>query len=216
MPDRGKGQYDAEYAQCSCFWGTSPGKFVELFLDQTLLSEGSVLDLGAGEGKNSIYLAQRGFHVTAVECSAFAIRNFRHRLETLSPTVRARITIQETDVVQADFKTDWDLVIAYGLLHCLPSMADVESVVRRMQRWTRPLGWNVVVAFTNELPVPDCQQYLEPTLLAPDSLSSLYEDWEIMALENSVLTEVHPTSKVMHTHSVCRLLARRADDRRSH
>src|SRR4051794_41019534 len=93
---KGLGQYDFEYAQCCCFWGTEPGKYARLL--PTHLSNGCVLDLGAGEGKNAIYLATLGFEIIAVECSQYALKNFRERLGSLSPHISKRIEIVHADV----------------------------------------------------------------------------------------------------------------------
>lgn len=75
------GGYDEGYKRCACFWGNKPGKLVEQYLLK--LPEGTgmtALDLGCGEGKNAIALANAGFHVTAVDCSNAA-------LETQSQTM---------------------------------------------------------------------------------------------------------------------------------
>ncbi|MGD0208726.1 MAG: methyltransferase domain-containing protein [Verrucomicrobiota bacterium] len=93
--NKGLGQYDQEYAACHCFWGRQPAKYIRLLVKH--LSEGRILDLGAGEGKNSLFLAERGFHIVAVECSQYAIANFKRRLREVAPSVRNRIQIVATD-----------------------------------------------------------------------------------------------------------------------
>jgi cyclopropane fatty-acyl-phospholipid synthase-like methyltransferase len=204
----GIGQYDQEYAQCPCFWGTAPGKYVLQLPDS--LTSGRVLDLGAGEGKNAVYLASKGFEVVAVDCSEYAIRNFRSRLRDVDPAVANRIEIMCQDVTAYVPSRSFDLVIAYGLLHCLPSYATVCRVVSMMQECTLPGGTNVVVTFTDKLPVPSAQAYLEPTLLPQGGLQKLYAHWEVVKCEDDVITETHPTSTMSHSHSLCRLLARKS------
>ena len=52
------------------YWaGTEPAAFVKECLP-LLPRGGSVLELAMGEGRNALYLAQQGFHVTGVEQSA--------------------------------------------------------------------------------------------------------------------------------------------------
>lgn len=203
------GQYDLEYAQCQCFWGIEPGKFVTFLMDE--LEKGPILDLGAGEGKNAIALAQRGFEVIAVECSAYAIRNFEHRLRTLDPSVSSRIKIIQTDAKCFKSNNAFQAVIAYGLLHCLTCLSDVHKVVDFMKDTTVPGGYNVVAAFTNRLPIPPVHKYLTATLLQANDFKQMYSDWQIERFEDDILTEAHPTSKIVHKHGICRILTRRPD-----
>ena len=165
------------------------------------------MDMGAGEGKNAIFLAQRGATVTAIECSEPALANFRKRLRELDEVVKQRITIRFGDVREYKVVTRYDAVIAYGLLHCLPTVSDAERVVELMKRSTVLGGYNVVVTFTPNLPVPSVQSYLHPTLLDPTQLLTWYANWDIRAFEEGVIEETHPTSREVHMHSLCRLLA---------
>lgn len=209
MNRKGLGQYDLEYAECPCFWGTKPGKYILKLMEY--LKKGSVLDLGAGEGKNAIYMARQGFEVHAVECSEFAVKNFNAILKSETAAVREKIKIIESDV--RDFKpvSTYDAVIAYGLLHCLPSLNGLNKVLDIMAAATRKQGLNVIVTFTDTLGVPTVQGYLEPTLIPENYLENKYNDWNILLYENDIIEESHPTSNILHKHSVCRLLAKKYD-----
>jgi SAM-dependent methyltransferase len=204
---KGLGQYDLEYRECSCFWGTEPSKYVRMLPQK--LATGRVLDLGAGEGKNAIFLGSRGFEVVAVECSDYALTNFRARLRELKDGGGERLRIVQADVNKYLPEGEFDVVIAYGLLHCLSSVIAVHDVVRMMQGCTRLGGLNVVATFTSVLPVPDVHGYLEPTLLRQGELETLYARWEILSCENGIIEETHPTTEVLHKHSICRLMARK-------
>lgn len=205
MTPKGLGQYDMEYDSHPCFWGKNPGKYVTLLT--TMLHKGHVLDLGAGEGKNSIYLAKKGFNVVAVECSDSGLENFRRRLHDVPSGSRKHIKIVKDDVRDFQPNITFDAIIAYGLLHCLPNESDAMTVVRRMKAWTKPNGYNVVVTFTPKLPVPKQQQYLQATFLPPNELVSWYDDWLVKRLEEEIITEAHPTSGTKHKHAICRLLS---------
>jgi tellurite methyltransferase len=206
MEEKGLGQYDSEYLKCDCFWGIEPGKFVKQISE--LVTPGSVLDLGCGEGKNAIYLAEQGFKVLAVDCSEPALKNFRKRLQQISKEVSERIVICHEDVKTFIPLAKFDVVIAYGLLHCLSNYASVDEVILKMRSCTSPLGLNVAVAFTDTIEVPAVQNYLEPTLLPLGYLESRYSDWYTVAIENEIIEETHPTSAVAHKHSLCRIIAR--------
>lgn len=60
-------QWDERYASSEFTWSTQPNQFVAAELAG--LPPGRALDLAAGEGRNTVWLAERGWHVTAVDFS---------------------------------------------------------------------------------------------------------------------------------------------------
>jgi SAM-dependent methyltransferase len=63
--------WDERYRGTGLIWGTGPNQFVEAHCAD--LPPGRALDLACGEGRNAIWLAGRGWHVTGVDFSAVAI-----------------------------------------------------------------------------------------------------------------------------------------------
>src|SRR5512144_3024945 len=59
--------WDERYAAGELVWSATPNQFVEAELAD--LPPGRALDLAAGEGRNSLWLAERGWQVTAVDFS---------------------------------------------------------------------------------------------------------------------------------------------------
>lgn len=64
-------KWDEKYRQADRLWSATPNQFVAAELDD--LSPGLAVDLAAGEGRNSLWLAQKGWQVTAVDFSEVAI-----------------------------------------------------------------------------------------------------------------------------------------------
>jgi SAM-dependent methyltransferase len=64
-------QWDERYASSGLVWTAEPNRFVVEELAD--LAPARALDLGAGEGRNAIWLAERGWQVTAVDFSAVAL-----------------------------------------------------------------------------------------------------------------------------------------------
>jgi SAM-dependent methyltransferase len=69
--------WDERYRGTSLLWSEGPNQFVERELAS--LPAGRALDLAAGEGRNAIWLAERGWRVTAVDFSRVAIDRGRER-----------------------------------------------------------------------------------------------------------------------------------------
>lgn len=64
--------WDARYSSHELVWGAEPNRFVAEELG-SVPPRGRALDLACGEGRNAIWLATRGWRVTAVDFSEVAI-----------------------------------------------------------------------------------------------------------------------------------------------
>lgn len=71
--------WDARYAGSELVWGAEPNRFVEAEL--TELAPGRALDVACGEGRNTIWLASRGWVAVGVDFSAAAIERARRLAE---------------------------------------------------------------------------------------------------------------------------------------
>ena len=60
--------WDQRYSGPDLVWGAGPNRF--LTEEVAALAPGRAIDLGTGEGRNAIWLAERGWQVTAVDFSA--------------------------------------------------------------------------------------------------------------------------------------------------
>ena len=68
--------WDKRYAAVDLVWGKEPNRFLEAELRDCEVG-GRALDLACGEGRNAIWLAGRGWQVTAVDFSTVAIERAR-------------------------------------------------------------------------------------------------------------------------------------------
>jgi 2-polyprenyl-3-methyl-5-hydroxy-6-metoxy-1,4-benzoquinol methylase len=161
-----------------------------------------VLDAGCGEGKNAVYLAKQGAVVHAIDCSELAIKNAR----TAWPET-ANVTWEVADVRRTSLRANYDIVIAYGLLHCLPNVDEVRRTVTILQRLTKPNGFNVLCAFNDREHDLTAHPAFSPTLLRHDEYESMYSGWDIVNCSDTDLHETHPHNNIPHRHSLTRLLA---------
>lgn len=95
-------RYGSARAAGGTTWSQEPNAWVEATLRQ--LTPGTALDLGAGEGRNALWLASRGWRVTAVDYSAQGIA-----------TGRSRDPEQSVEWVVADITT-WSAPSRYDLV----------------------------------------------------------------------------------------------------
>jgi SAM-dependent methyltransferase len=89
--------WDARYAAADLIWSPDPNpRVVETFGDRP---PGSALDLGTGEGRHALWLAQRGWDVTAVDFSGEAIRKAQALQAAHAPQTLPRITWLQADLL---------------------------------------------------------------------------------------------------------------------
>ena len=198
--------YDAGYALCPCFWGRRPGRLVsELTRLLPSWQDLSVLDLGCGEGKNAAFAAKRGANVLAIDASRLALRNAVAAWPRVS-----NIHWQHADIREIELLPNaYDVILAYGLLHCLTSESQVLRVVADIQHATIAGGFNVVCAFNSRHQDLRAHPGFVPTLLAHDDYVRLYSTWALDHSTDTDLNETHPHNGIPHTHSMTRLIARK-------
>lgn len=90
--------WDERYSGSELLWGLPPNRFVAEELADA--APGRAVDLACGEGRNALWLAERGWQVTAVDFSAVAIARGRE-LDTnaLVRWVQADTTSYQPDEV---------------------------------------------------------------------------------------------------------------------
>ena len=69
--------WNRRYTEVDSLWSLTPNRF--LVAEVAGLRPGRALDLACGEGRNAIWLAERGWRVTAVDFSDVAIAKARRR-----------------------------------------------------------------------------------------------------------------------------------------
>ena len=87
-----KDWWDAQYQAKEWLYGKEPSKFLVENID--LLKKGKTLDLAAGEGRNAVYLASKGFNVHAIDFSGVALE----RAERLAKDSGVSVEFQNKDI----------------------------------------------------------------------------------------------------------------------
>ncbi len=132
-----KEKWDRKYTERD---GESPGNPSPILVEAAAdLKPGSALDLAAGQGRNSFYLARQGWDITAVDFSEVAVKKGTRLSRELDLPVRWEIRdLTEYTPPQAQF----DLVCMF-YLH-LP-WSDYQKVLQHAAAAVKPGGMLLVV-----------------------------------------------------------------------
>ncbi|QXJ19826.1 class I SAM-dependent methyltransferase [Actinomadura graeca] len=138
--DSGAGFWDARYAESERIWSGDPNAV--LVREATGLAPGTALDLGCGEGADAVWLARRGWRVTAADISRVALeRAARHAADA---GVAGRIDFQRHDFAVSFPAGTFDLVSAH-FLHSPGGHLPREEVLRAAAAAVAPGGTLLIV-----------------------------------------------------------------------
>jgi len=121
-----------------------------------------------------MFLAENGFHVSAFDISAQAIRKLKYRAAAKKLEMHAF----EADMRNYSFNRVFDVVIAHGSL-MLVERRFWQRVIREMKHWTAPGGFNVLAVITDSAPTPENLRPFCLGIFHEGELRSLYEDWDL-------------------------------------
>lgn len=103
--------WESRYQEAEAIWSGRPN---DVLVDEvSALTPGTALDLGCGEGADSVWLAERGWRVTGIDISATALARAGRAAATHG--VADRIDWQERDLATWEPATRYDLVSAQFL-----------------------------------------------------------------------------------------------------
>jgi tellurite methyltransferase len=210
--------FDRVYQEHERFWWRGENRYAldpnahprSLLTQQTLRllgghrRGGRALDIGAGEGADSIRLALLGYDVDAVEVSRVGAK----KIERFAVEVGVEVRVIAADV--QEFKPDgpYDVVICNGALHYIQ---DKSSVILLMQEATRDHGINVVSLWSTYTPVPECHEIV-PVYCDEEYgvVTRCYEEWskDFLYFDRDK-AEVSHSDLPAHRHSHIKLIARK-------
>jgi ubiquinone/menaquinone biosynthesis C-methylase UbiE len=102
--------WDERYAATELVWSATPNQFVAA--DLARLRPGRALDLAAGEGRNALWLAERGWQVTAVDFSRAGLDKGRELQQRHERGDELRVDWVHADALTYDAgAASYDLVV---------------------------------------------------------------------------------------------------------
>jgi tellurite methyltransferase len=180
-------------------WGKAPSGFAREIADR--LSPGArVLDLGCGEGRDSVYFASRGFDVTGLDVSADALVKGRR----LADEQQLQIRWLCRSMLEAPVVGRFDLVYSCGSVHHLPRR-DRDRLFRRLRLLTAPGGLHAHIVFTDRMIYRERGEEID--YFTAGELPRLFDGWSILADEDLKISCAQ--DGLRHAHSVQRLVVAR-------
>lgn len=170
-----------------------------------------VLDLGCGQGRNSIYLAREGFPVTAADYSLKELL----MLKEYARTHNIPVNIVQSDVSQLPFKENrFDIVLCLHVLSYVTEQARPKAA-EEVKRVLRPEGLFVSVERSQRDPLYkkgekiECETYFYEGLIhhffSSEELQSLFSPMDIKVMKDSRVIDT--SHDAPHIHGVWTIVA---------
>ena len=138
-------------------------------------TSGLVLELGAGEGRNSLFLAEQGFEVTAQDISQVGVEKLNKAAQEKGLNIQAEVK----DIRTLDTDQHYDVFVCTYVLHHL-SREDAISLIKQMQEHTNEDGLNTITTFTENGDFyrnnPDTDNFYPKE----GELRELYAGWDVL------------------------------------
>jgi SAM-dependent methyltransferase len=133
--------WNERYSEPGYAYGVEPNAFL-VETASRIAPNGRVLSLGEGEGRNAVFLAQRGFRVTGVDASEVGLAKAR----ALAAERGVQIETIEADLATFEFgECAWDAIVSIWC-HLPPTVR--ARVHRECVRALAPGGLFILEAYT--------------------------------------------------------------------
>ncbi|ELY2784265.1 tellurite resistance methyltransferase TehB [Cronobacter turicensis] len=147
---------------------------------------GRALDLGCGNGRNSLYLAARGFDVTAWDKNPASIANLE-RIAAAEGLSNLHIAVKDLNTLR--FDGEYDFILSTVVMMFL-ERDTIPGLIDNMQRCTTPGGYNLIVAAMDTDDYPCTVGF--PFAFREGELRRYYEGWDLIKYNEDV-GQLHKT-----------------------
>ena len=160
------------------------------------LKPGRALDIACGVGRHAIFLAEHGWHVTAVDSSRAGIEILQQRAREAGVPVEVRVADLEAGEFHIEAGT-YDLICVFYYLQ--------RNLFSPIRSGVKP-GGTVVAAIHLNDGKEDAKPANPAFLIEPGELKRLFADWEITYYREGESDEGG------HHHDTAYLIARKPPD----
>nr|WP_037295295.1 class I SAM-dependent methyltransferase [Roseobacter sp. AzwK-3b] len=166
--------WEERFATQEYVFGREPAAFLTDHAD-LLVPGATALAVADGEGRNSVFMAERGLEVTALELAPSAIAKAR----ALAAEKGVTVSFRETDVLAHDWPETFDLVVGIFIQFVGPD--ERARLFDGMRRSVKPGGLILLHGYTPEqIALGTGGPPYAENMYTEDLLRAAFGDWQIL------------------------------------
>lgn len=181
-----KSQWDQRYSKRTYIYGKLPAKFLAENFDY-LASSNTILDMGMGEGRNAVFLAQKGHQVTGIDISSVAIKKARQLAKENGVRIN---TIVGTLNKYAIAPESYDAIICFYYVD--------RALSEKIYSWLKPGGILIYEAHTlNEYEKPNTKKENKEYYLKSQELLTMFPKMKVLKYEEPLHEDQYRASIIL-------------------
>ena len=196
--------YEKWYEGDDYYWGLEPGDFLDELIELCPPSENKkVLDIGCGEGKDAVYMAEKGYKVTAFDLTDNGIR----KTIDLAKQRGVEINAYVDDINTFEINEQFDIIYSTGTVQYLFD-ENIKKFFEKLEKITNKNGIVYINVFVEksflELP-PDWDK--EEKLWKSGVLFTYFADWKVERIDEIIFED--NSGGIPHFHCMDTIVCRR-------
>lgn len=196
--------YDDKYGSEDYFWGKKPTsmtyKILQISPPERPLK---LLDIGCGEGRDTIFFARNGYEVTAFDLSIEGVNKAREWADRLNLSVN----VFQADLNNYRLQVHYDILFSSGTLQYIPRELR-EDIFAHYKEFSKPGAIHVftVPVYKPFIPRDPGADDTEHDWLSGE-IFTLYHDWQIEFCAEEILDYL--SDGISRQFAVNRIIARK-------
>ena len=185
------------YGRNEYYWGTEPNELAKRTLDLISPHEDNLtlVDIGAGEGRDTVFFAENGIAAHAVDVSS----NGLAKAQRLADDHGVEIDVTKADANTLELSDPVDVVYSVGTVQYIEP-AHRQHQFEHFRRQTVPGGLHVVFAFIDHPDIPTPPDWTENEYFYnPSELKEYYDDWSVLDFDQIIFED--DSGEVPHKHA---------------
>ena len=193
--------YDGKYAAEESYWGKQPSSMARILFQKYPPGEDQkLLEIGSGEGRDSIFFARNGYQVTGFDSSAEGVR----KAMAWANEEGLSIEFFQADINTHRIQESYDVIFSSGALHYIPPNLR-EEILSDYKRLTTAGGIHAHMVPIHKPFIPtDPQADEQEQSWRSGEILTYYHDWKLEFFIEEIVDDI----KSEYEFAFNRLIAR--------